>query len=52
MDKFNEVVQSTMKQYDETFKKLADRESPKTELLVRDLEGLFDLESSGLSDLS
>lgn len=52
MDKFNEVVQSTMRQYDETLKKLADGESAKTELLVRDLEELFDLESSGLSGLS
>lgn len=48
--RFDEVVKTTMQQYDETLKNLAKGEVAKTELLVRDLEDLID--EDGLSGLS
>ena len=48
---FEEVVQSTMQKYDETLRKLAAGEVPKTELIKQDHEGLSEIETNGSSDL-
>lgn len=64
MEKFNNALNETSKQYDETLKKLAAGEQapvetellgkplPKKELYVSDLENLLGIDCSGLSSLS